>query len=107
MLDMIETALRTNGFLFQRIDGQKSLEQRTRALDAFNNDPTCTVMLASIGSVAEGYDHAFLFTMNSDCVLTSPCDHLGLTSQLRTVYTSLSLTGILCWKSKLLIGCTE
>ena len=55
MLDMIETALRTNGFLFQRIDGQKSLEQRIRALDAFNNDPTCTVMLASIGSVAEGY----------------------------------------------------
>jgi hypothetical protein len=52
--DMIETALRTNGFLFQRIDGQKSLEQRIRALHAFNNDPTCTVMLASIGSVAEG-----------------------------------------------------
>ena len=67
MLDMIETALRTNGFLFQRIDGQKSLEQRTRALDAFNNDPICTVMLASIGSVAEGYGHAFIFTMNSDC----------------------------------------
>lgn len=56
MLDMIEIALRMNGFLFQRIDGQKSLEQRARALDAFSNDPTCTVMLASIGSVAEGYD---------------------------------------------------
>jgi SWI/SNF-related matrix-associated actin-dependent regulator of chromatin subfamily A3 len=64
---MIETALRTNGFLFQRIDGQKSLEQRIRALHAFNNDPTCTVMLASIGSVAEGYGLAFIFTMNSDC----------------------------------------
>lgn len=59
MLDMIETALRMNGFLFQRIDGQKSLNQRARALDTFNNDSTCTVMLASIGSVAEGYDHTF------------------------------------------------
>src|SRR5271154_2772789 len=68
MLDMIETALRTNGFLFQRIDGQKSLEQRIRALEAFNDDPTCTVMLASIGSVAEGYGYSFIFTMNSDCV---------------------------------------
>jgi len=75
MLDMIETALRTNGFSFQRIDGQKSLEQRTRALDAFNNDPTCTVMLASIGSVAEGYGHAFIFTMNSNW-----CAHFSMRS---------------------------
>ena len=59
MLDMIENALRMSGFLFQRIDGQKSLQQRARALYAFNNNPTCTVMLASIGSVAEGYDHTF------------------------------------------------
>ena len=55
MLDLIETALQMNGFVFQRIDGQKSLEHRTRALNTFNSDPTCTVMLASIGSVAEGY----------------------------------------------------
>jgi hypothetical protein len=107
MLDMIETALRTNGFLFQRIDGQKSLERRIRALDAFNNDPTCTIMLASIGSVAEGYDHAFIFTMNSHFVLTSPCNHLGSISRLPIMCTSLSLTGIICWKSKLLIECTE
>jgi hypothetical protein len=107
MLDMIETALRTNGFSFQRIDGQKSLEQRIRALDAFNDDPTCTVMLASIGSVAEGYDHVFIFPMNSDCVLTSLCDHLGSISLLRTMCISLNPTGILCWKSKHLIECTE
>ncbi|KAH0541601.1 hypothetical protein FGG08_003949 [Glutinoglossum americanum] len=60
MLDRIEPALRVNGFLFQRIDGQKSLEQRISALDAFNNDPAFTVMLASIGSIAEGYDHTFI-----------------------------------------------
>jgi SWI/SNF-related matrix-associated actin-dependent regulator of chromatin subfamily A3 len=57
MLDMIEPALRTNGFSFQRIDGQKSLEQRIRALNIFNNDPASTIMLASIGSIAEGYDY--------------------------------------------------
>ena len=57
MLDMIEIALRNNRFLFKRIDGQKSLNERTEALDTFNMDPSCTVMLASIGSVAEGYDH--------------------------------------------------
>ncbi|KAK2764390.1 hypothetical protein FQN54_009084 [Arachnomyces sp. PD_36] len=56
MLDLIETALESNGFIFQRIDGQKSLEHRIRALDTFNNDSTCTIMLASIGSVAEGVD---------------------------------------------------
>ncbi|OCK85547.1 hypothetical protein K432DRAFT_318094 [Lepidopterella palustris CBS 459.81] len=56
MLDLIEIALRANGFIFQRIDGQKSLDQRIRALDVFNNNLACTVMLASIGSVAEGVD---------------------------------------------------
>jgi SWI/SNF-related matrix-associated actin-dependent regulator of chromatin subfamily A3 len=55
MLDLIDTALREHGFIFQRIDGQKSLDQRVAALDVFNNDPACTIMLASIGSVAEGY----------------------------------------------------
>ncbi|KAH0562185.1 hypothetical protein GP486_003119 [Trichoglossum hirsutum] len=71
MLDMIETALRSNGFSFQRIDGQKSLEHRIGALDTFNNDPAYTVMLASIGCVAEGYGLIVVFTMNRDHVLTS------------------------------------
>lgn len=57
MLNLIEMALQTHGFIFQRIDGQKSLEHRTRALNIFNNDPACTVMLASIGSIAEGYGY--------------------------------------------------
>lgn len=55
MLDLIQTALTQEGLTFQRIDGQKSLEERERALEAFDKDPVCTVMLASIGSVAEGY----------------------------------------------------
>jgi hypothetical protein len=107
MLDMIEIALRANGFLFKRIDGQKSLEQRIGALDTFNNNPAYTVMIASIGSVAEGYDHTIVFTMNLDYLLTSPRNLLGSTLQPRTMCTSSSPTGILCWKSKLLIECTE
>jgi SNF2 family DNA or RNA helicase len=54
MLDLLEVALDANGFNFQRIDGQRSLENRAKALHSFANDPTCTVMLASTGSVAEG-----------------------------------------------------
>ena len=60
MLDMIEIALQKENISFKRIDGQKSLEERTEALDIFNTDPSCTVMLASIGSVAEGYDGSVL-----------------------------------------------
>jgi len=55
MLDLLEVALRANNFLFQRIDGKTPLEKRSQALKSFSEDPSCTVMLASIGSVAEGY----------------------------------------------------
>ena len=54
MLDLVEPALRKHGFTFQRIDGQASLEARQEALRQFNEDPECTVMLASIGSCGEG-----------------------------------------------------
>ncbi|KAJ6073167.1 Helicase C-terminal [Penicillium canescens] len=56
MLDLLEVALRANNFLFQRIDGKTPLEKRSQALKSFSEDPSCTVMLASIGSVAEGVD---------------------------------------------------
>jgi SNF2 family DNA or RNA helicase len=55
MLDLIEVALRANGFVYQRIDGQTALSRRITALHTFNTDPNCTVMLASIGSMGEGY----------------------------------------------------
>lgn len=54
MLDLIQQALQNHGFRFQRIDGRTSLENRTKALQIFNDDPSCTVMLASIGSTGEG-----------------------------------------------------
>jgi SNF2 family DNA or RNA helicase len=54
MLDVVAKALTQHGFLFQRIDGQSSLQQRDLAMQQFNEDPTSTVMLASIGSAGEG-----------------------------------------------------
>lgn len=54
MLDLLEVALQANNFVFQRIDGKASLEKRSLALTRFNEDSRYTVMLASIGSVAEG-----------------------------------------------------
>lgn len=54
MLDLIQQALQDNGFRFQRIDGKGSLENRSKAFDQFSNDPSYTIMLASIGSAGEG-----------------------------------------------------
>ena len=54
MLDVVAKTLTQRGFQFQRIDGQSSLQQRYRAIQQYNEDPACTVMLASIGSAGEG-----------------------------------------------------
>ncbi|KAJ5192176.1 Helicase C-terminal [Penicillium cf. viridicatum] len=56
MLDLLEVALEANNFVFRRIDGKTPLEKRSLALTRFNEDSRYTVMLASIGSVAEGVD---------------------------------------------------
>jgi len=54
MLDLAQQALELSGFSVTRIDGQKSLQDRALAISKFNDDPKCTVMLASIGSAGEG-----------------------------------------------------
>lgn len=54
MLDLIEQALRAEMIECQRIDGQTSIEGRRMAVSEFSNNSECTVMLASIGSAAEG-----------------------------------------------------
>jgi hypothetical protein len=59
MLDLVQVALKSNGFYYQRIDGQTSLDDRSRAISQFNQDPKCTVMIASIGSAGEGLVHRF------------------------------------------------
>jgi SNF2 family DNA or RNA helicase len=55
MLDLVQQALEFAGFSVARIDGQKSLQDRARAISRFTDDSACTVMLASIGSAGEGY----------------------------------------------------
>ncbi|KAG5761171.1 hypothetical protein H9Q72_010721 [Fusarium xylarioides] len=56
MLDLIGFALNSQGFQFQRIDGQSSMSQRKIALETFGNDPECNIMLASIGAAGERID---------------------------------------------------
>lgn len=56
MLDLVQAALQRQGFSYTRIDGQSSLTDRTAAIHAFNDNPRCTVLLASIGSAGEGYN---------------------------------------------------
>ncbi|CAM1506134.1 Fc.00g057750.m01.CDS01 [Cosmosporella sp. VM-42] len=56
MLDLIHDALNQSGYSCERLDGQSSLQRRSDALYKFANDPTCTVMLATIGSAGEGID---------------------------------------------------
>lgn len=55
MLDLIEQAIHAENMGWQRIDGQTSLEGRRKAVSEFSGRSDCTVMLASIGSAAEGY----------------------------------------------------
>jgi hypothetical protein len=70
MLNLVEYALIKDGFNSQRIDGQTSLNGRSEAIREFNEDPTCTIMLATIGSAGEGYliHFAFLFSFGADVV---------------------------------------
>lgn len=55
MLDLIQNTLEANAMVFERIDGRTTLSRRIQALDRFNSDPDCRIMLATIGSVGEGY----------------------------------------------------
>jgi SNF2 family DNA or RNA helicase len=54
MLDLVQRALRTNGFSFARLDGSMTAEARKKSLTTFREDPACTVLLATIGSAGAG-----------------------------------------------------
>ncbi|KAI0383446.1 SNF2 family N-terminal domain-containing protein [Hypomontagnella monticulosa] len=54
MIDLVQQAFYREQINFQRIDGQTSLDGRRKALQEFNGNPDCIVMLATIGSSAEG-----------------------------------------------------
>ncbi|OJI99277.1 hypothetical protein ASPVEDRAFT_508057 [Aspergillus versicolor CBS 583.65] len=56
MLDLVGDALRGCNYEFARIDGGSSLSYRSDALQRFNENGNCTVMLASTRSAAEGID---------------------------------------------------
>lgn len=59
MLDMISSALdsyvSSHNLSSVRIDGRCTLQQRHDALDRFNDDPNCIIILATIGAMGEGY----------------------------------------------------
>lgn len=63
MLDLVAQVLRQNQYEYSRIDGQSSLSARNSAMLRFNENPRCTVMLASIGSAAEGCASSFLILL--------------------------------------------
>jgi len=58
MLDLIYDALGPHlsslGLSSARIDGRSTLKQRRDALDRFNTNSDCVVMLATVSAVGEG-----------------------------------------------------
>lgn len=80
MLDMISSALgpyiSTLNLSMVRIDGSLTLQQRRDALDRFNSEKSCVIILATIGAVGEGY--VFLVGTRQYHVLLSDTDiHCG------------------------------
>ena len=53
-LNLIGRALKDNGHIFTRIDGTMSLPQRRKVLNEFSEDPSITVLLASIKAAGQG-----------------------------------------------------
>jgi SNF2 family DNA or RNA helicase len=54
MLDMLEKALSMRGIEYGRIDGKKSLRQRREVLRSFEQEPSWTVLLATLGTAGVG-----------------------------------------------------
>ncbi|CAI6094506.1 unnamed protein product [Clonostachys chloroleuca] len=98
MLDLAQHVLSTANFKFQRIDGRKTLQARQKAIHEFNEDPECTVLLASIGSAGEGID----LTVANNVHLLEPSwnpmseaqavDRIHRISQQRDVFITRYLT---------------
>ena len=53
-LDLIQRALSDNNHQYVRIDGTMSLSKRRKVLDAFNDDDSITILLASIKAAGQG-----------------------------------------------------
>jgi len=48
MLDRVEDALDNTGIRYERLDGTMKREDRSRAMEALKNDPSCEVLLVSL-----------------------------------------------------------
>ncbi|KAJ5689130.1 hypothetical protein N7462_003522 [Penicillium macrosclerotiorum] len=53
-LDLVEPHLKQRGINFVRVDGKMQSVKRDRSIDAFSNDPSCTVLLASLSVCSVG-----------------------------------------------------
>ncbi|KAI5840077.1 putative SNF2 family helicase [Morchella snyderi] len=53
-LTLLEPQLRAHNFHFARIDGSMKPRSRDDAIDALNNDPKCTILLASLAVASVG-----------------------------------------------------
>lgn len=53
-LDIIQARLDKDGYKYTRIDGMMNAGQRDAAMDALEQDPDCTIMLASLGVCSVG-----------------------------------------------------
>lgn len=54
MLDLIQKALIIQELDFVRIDGSKTEKARREAITRFRGDPSCGILLATIGSAGVG-----------------------------------------------------
>lgn len=53
-LDIVQKHLKEEGFKHSRIDGKMTAKTRDAAIEALDEDPNCTVMLASLGVCSVG-----------------------------------------------------
>ena len=64
LLDLMDSYIDERGHSTRRLDGSTSLEDRTRAMDEFNGDPACFVMLLSTRAGGTGVN-----LMSADTVI--------------------------------------
>lgn len=53
-LDIVQARLNREGYQYCRLDGTMNAQKRDAALKTFDEDPDCTIMLASLGVCAVG-----------------------------------------------------
>ena len=93
----VEDALELAGIRYDRLDGTMRREERTRAMDALKNDPSCEVLLVSLKAGGVGLN----LTAAQRVYLMDPYWYMPL--HLFLLYGCLLLLGILPSRTKLSI----